>query len=812
MIKAQVPGIGTIEIEGAASEYTLRQLLAAIEKNTGTKTPEGRQRAAEQQRELRNLRDSNVERERELESREENTDEIDANTKANQLYNRGLSELRAEITTSTGVVAKFGQAYVVTLTQVLSQYDAVARSPITAAAGQLSTAIDLSAIAANRLAHSLGAAGQGLLLMVPIIGDGLSKAAEWATERAKESIDIAKTIIKRGNELMAQEFEKSRVALQNMTETGASFAGGLTELRQTAIDAQIPIEEFTSALRKNSADFRKAGMTQAEGAKSLAAIMAQTTKITGSSGLSLRDQMLGLGYTYEEQAELITHYMAMDAIATGKRRRSDEEIARLTAEYAKDLKILQDITGQNAKQALEEARAKALEQDILSRLNTSEEVEKFTRALAATPPSLKKGFLEFVSSGGKVITDAAFNIASAQLPQLRRHIEQVYSDIKDPSVKVNTMVDSTLEGFSRVGAEARNLGSEMAQAVRLANVTGSIAQAVNIQNELIRVSMITPEEIERARKAAETQSNLVDAQSQSLAEIIKLTTDHAVMMHSLTQKYADDYAGFLETTLKTTLGVIQEAAKMSSMDLQEFFKKEVEKNYRAITGQSSEPVELPPELQQAKEQSKVLNDLVDQLKKERDAAYTGSIPGFLRFLRPESSYSAEEKIADMKLKDVEKQQADHIRATTKLMAELYAAGKLSKDEIQRIGAGLATGGIATGPRTGYVEVLHGTEAVVPLPDGRTIPVSVSSPKNSEIEKLLAAVNALLASNKSGPVKVDNSEVVRVLNAISTAISNASEMHESTNKTLSAMTKQNQEIVESLDNNNYILQRIMQLSN
>ena len=38
--------------------------------------------------------------------------------------------------------------------------------------------------------------------------------------------------------------------------------------------------------------------------------------------------------------------------------------------------------------------------------------------------------------------------------------------------------------------------------------------------------------------------------------------------------------------------------------------------------------------------------------------------------------------------------------------------------------GMSSGGIATGPTSGYPVALHGTEAVVPLPDGRTIPVSL----------------------------------------------------------------------------------------
>lgn len=38
--------------------------------------------------------------------------------------------------------------------------------------------------------------------------------------------------------------------------------------------------------------------------------------------------------------------------------------------------------------------------------------------------------------------------------------------------------------------------------------------------------------------------------------------------------------------------------------------------------------------------------------------------------------------------------------------------------------GFSDGGIASGPTSGYPVALHGTEAIVPLPDGRTIPVSI----------------------------------------------------------------------------------------
>lgn len=49
-----------------------------------------------------------------------------------------------------------------------------------------------------------------------------------------------------------------------------------------------------------------------------------------------------------------------------------------------------------------------------------------------------------------------------------------------------------------------------------------------------------------------------------------------------------------------------------------------------------------------------------------------------------------------------------------------------KNRIQMLtGSEFALGGIASGPRSGYSAVLHGTEAVVPLPDGKTIPVAMA---------------------------------------------------------------------------------------
>ena len=51
-----------------------------------------------------------------------------------------------------------------------------------------------------------------------------------------------------------------------------------------------------------------------------------------------------------------------------------------------------------------------------------------------------------------------------------------------------------------------------------------------------------------------------------------------------------------------------------------------------------------------------------------------------------------------------------------------------------------TGGIAKGPSSGYPAVLHGNEAVVPLPDGRTIPVTMQGGGGSQQNNVTVNVN------------------------------------------------------------------------
>jgi len=89
-------------------------------------------------------------------------------------------------------------------------------------------------------------------------------------------------------------------------------------------------------------------------------------------------------------------------------------------------------------------------------------------------------------------------------------------------------------------------------------------------------------------------------------------------------------------------------------------------------------------------------------------------------------------ILQMSMKIIETIQTSMIAANTAALIANTAAQTVSSGGsimgFARYGGiteGYSSGGIAKGPQSGYPTLLHGSEAVVPLPDGKTIPVALS---------------------------------------------------------------------------------------
>jgi ElaB/YqjD/DUF883 family membrane-anchored ribosome-binding protein len=114
--------------------------------------------------------------------------------------------------------------------------------------------------------------------------------------------------------------------------------------------------------------------------------------------------------------------------------------------------------------------------------------------------------------------------------------------------------------------------------------------------------------------------------------------------------------------------------------------------------------------------------------------------------------------------------------------------------------GMATGGIATGPTSGYPMQLHGTEAVVPLPNGRSIPVdfqknmfdNMRSTPTNEIPKIEIDNIAILSEN----IQDMKTELVKSIN---TTNQSSQETIKQLNKLMSQVLEVMQEMAEDSGN-------------
>ena len=100
--------------------------------------------------------------------------------------------------------------------------------------------------------------------------------------------------------------------------------------------------------------------------------------------------------------------------------------------------------------------------------------------------------------------------------------------------------------------------------------------------------------------------------------------------------------------------------------------------------------------------------------------------------------------------------------------------------MKKSGRSYSTGGIASGPQSGYPAMLHGTEAVVPLPNGRSIPVEIDGGMRGTNN---ISVNVNMTTGQVDSTS-DNAEMIGIGKAIAEAVKNEIEVQQRPGGTLS----------------------------
>ena len=302
-ISIDIPGIGPVEVTGAASEETLQRIAAALENSN-------RSLAKEQKNQANALKETTKD------TKEFATGLVAAGDNVIQSFkNLAL--------TTTSVAAKF-----------FANYDQIAKNPIKAGTQILNTAIDVTT-------DFVG----GLVSAVPVIGGFL-----------KGLVDATGALYKLANEALSTQLQKNVDALMEYAKTGIGFTQGMQDMQRVAQLAGMGITEFSEGVTKAKANLNLLGMSGGDAAERLAKNLGQLNK-KGPGGLpSLREEIYKMGFSLNEQIDIAAQYMGQQQALGRLEKMSKEELAQGTRDYARDLKVVADYTGKEAKEVKDKSR------------------------------------------------------------------------------------------------------------------------------------------------------------------------------------------------------------------------------------------------------------------------------------------------------------------------------------------------------------------------------------------------------------------------------------------------------------------------
>lgn len=710
-IKIDIPGFGEVNVEGAAQEDTMQAILAAVNKSDKSK-------AAEEKK----LKKANEEAAKSAEKMATGLDEAVESAKKSDRETKARNKKLADDAKKASKdaiaqVGNFGVSLAATAasvaTSMIKNIDANAENPIALGAGLINTSLDMVGSALKIGVDVVSSFTGALAGAIPVIGGGAQRLNDGLANVAKEVIDFGIAVAKAANDFMAAEFEKTAASMKAMTGAGASFAGGMTELRQTANDSGVGLTVFTKVVQNSQNYLHNFGITSSESTTLVAAGMktlATTTRTVNGVQMKARDQLLNLGYSYEEQGEIMAQYMVSQKQA-GKNLKdmTPKELTDGVLEYAKNLKVISDITGKDAKKLMEKAQAESMRGAISAKLDEKQRAsfqQSFAGMMSAGDtlgPKLQTA-LEQMLAGGTV-TDPVIAGNKQLMEMIQKTTGQVMSGTADMAGKTRDNIVSASKQFSAVGESA----TSTAKLFGANGVAGDMGEV----NDVMRNLAINSETAGKASNdAANAQLSTTDKVSQDFAKASDQAAKFGVAMEKIATENMAAYADVLVLAIGTTQTAIQDGIA-ASLD----FKKWAKSKGEELTGPSK-----------AKGEEEKFGEKAGGFAGMWAGAAlgagiggaaglgVGAIPGAL------------------------------VGGALGLWGGYEAGGAAGKAVDNSGKPGKAKGGIASGPLSGYQELLHGTEAVVPLPDGKSIPVSLdSSSLNASIQQQTAILNGILAA-------------------------------------------------------------------
>lgn len=558
-VSVNIPNFGTVQVDGAASEATLQQLVQAVARASNAQ--------------LRNV----------------STIANDLKTQSSAAKNTSSS--MAAMSAAAGGAASATQGFFSQLTSNLQStsesYAAVAGQIAIFGSTLASTADgisrtwlrmmgDLSVDPVERgtatIGKALSLASSGLLVFSKGLGAVIPTRLGGAISKTLGlTVSAAGSLAGQLNELVGSELTNTIKTFKQFSDMGATFGGGLSDMRTMAYDSGLTLQQFSSVIKAQREEVISFGGTLADGALKVAKVQNEMAANTGTSGKSLQKELLNLGFGLEEQASMSISLMSqMRALGktTDARNLNEKEVAKATRQYAEDLRILQEATGKDAKAVMEKARKETMNAALMSKLSVDERANltKVFAGMEELPAEaqgdLKQALMQELTGG--TIT----NPLVASNAELSKYVKETAArmraggeNITADQLKAGRALAQTVDAQNKAGA---GLGAAAAQVALFGGATSDVvAKSSSMATAFSDMASRTdPEGITQSQRAIKEGANSQDKLNQAFTELTVEGKRFNTELGHLNTKILPEYASAVASVTAGMRGVVQGAQKV----------------------------------------------------------------------------------------------------------------------------------------------------------------------------------------------------------------------------------------------------------
>jgi hypothetical protein len=708
-VEVDTPEWGRITIENAASEDTLRSLLKVMEDANGDKKTDPSVKAEETQRKknTKALKDQTSEIEENIKAAKK---EQESQKTSTGFFKKQFEKLPMWVQGSLGETFKvFGSMAAASLNQfagMLANYDEMAAQPIKAGADMVKFAIDMIHQVASLGTSILFSGLQGAAAVFSLFVPGLVGALQSMEGFAQDILDMVQSAASFVNDVLEKEFQKRVDTLNMYAANFIGLAGGLSDVASLAGSAALPIKMFGEAVGKARPFMTEMGLAGGTAAKLLSKVMGSMASEVGRGGRALRDELFAMGISFADQGAMAGQYLArMRSLGVDIKNVPMAQLAQGTAEYAKHLRVLSDLTGQDASALMESARAEAQRGALMTTL-TANQARAFQDSFAifSTLPQQQGAKLQTALAqllAGGVVTDPIIAGNAIVMDMLKTTAQQVSTGNIDMIQQAQTNLAMAATDYRAAGESVTDFATLMSPN------TGAVAQGMSQFANALRQYRVEP----GMATASLQQTESMAQASGAYVGLTETMIGFQMTMEGITGSVLPVYTEMMVSATNMTMAVTKAGVKY----LQAMFDAgaDLGKQIGAATNLVADLTGAPTTITGAV--AKVVGSVDEGLGR----ITSGILDNF----------------TDISVADIlESDGKGTPQVQNETITEMYKKTASAK------------GNILKGPTTGYPALLHGTEAVVPLPDGRAIPVEMKQQPTSSMESTNASAVALLSAS------------------------------------------------------------------